>query len=91
MALLGDSTTGRAGGVALRDTYRRIRPARDAFEGTFSGWTADLTGDRIDWILASQAYETVSAGIERRVQGRRTASDHYPVTAVLRPLQPGRP
>jgi endonuclease/exonuclease/phosphatase family metal-dependent hydrolase len=38
----------------------------------------------IDWILASDHFAVVEAGVDRYSEGPRFPSDHYPVTAVLR-------
>ncbi len=78
------------GGVALYDTFRRVYPTRDVDEATFSGWNTPpakaltIAGERIDWIVASEAFETISAEIDRRTPGGRLISDHYPVRARLR-------
>lgn len=78
------------GGIALYDTFRRVYPTRDVDEATFSGWdtppakSLTIAGERIDWIVASDAFETISAEIDRRTPGGRLISDHYPVRARLR-------
>jgi endonuclease/exonuclease/phosphatase family metal-dependent hydrolase len=78
------------GGIALYDTFRRVYPTRDVDEATFSGWNTPpakaltIAGARIDWIVASEAFETISAEIDRRTPGGRLISDHYPVRARLR-------
>jgi endonuclease/exonuclease/phosphatase family metal-dependent hydrolase len=70
----------------LRDTYRIAFPVRAASEGTFSGFKADRTdGPRIDWIAASRDWKVRKAAIDRTAREGRTPSDHFPVTAVLRP------
>ncbi|RUL84680.1 endonuclease/exonuclease/phosphatase family protein [Tautonia sociabilis] len=71
----------------LIDTYRAVHPERSAGEGTFSGFRAeDVDGPRIDWIAASPGWEVRSATIERPDRDGRTPSDHFAVTAVLRPV-----
>ena len=40
--------------------------------------------DRIDWILRSKGFSTVSAGIDRANNNGRYPSDHFPVEAILR-------
>jgi endonuclease/exonuclease/phosphatase family metal-dependent hydrolase len=81
---------GADGGIALYDTFRRVYPTRDMDEATFSGWNTPpakaltIAGARIDWIVASEAFETISAEIDRRTPGGRLISDHYPVRARLR-------
>lgn len=69
----------------LLDTYRSIRPAKDAYELSFCDWKGALRGDRIDWIVASSSFTVIDAAIHRRMPTGRTPSDHYPVTAILRP------
>jgi endonuclease/exonuclease/phosphatase family metal-dependent hydrolase len=70
----------------LIDTYRAAHPRRAAEEGTFSGFRADaLSGPRIDWIGVSRDWEIRSASIDRTSKDGRTPSDHFAVTAVLRP------
>jgi endonuclease/exonuclease/phosphatase family metal-dependent hydrolase len=70
----------------LVDTFRVMHPggpARD--EGTLHGFSGHRSGPRIDWILASNAFETFDAQIDRSRPEGRFPSDHFPVTAVLRP------
>lgn len=70
----------------LRDSYRVAHPARAEGEGTFSGFRADRTsGGRIDWIGCSPEWDVREVAIDRTARDGRTPSDHYPVTAVLRP------
>jgi len=68
------------------DTFRVTHPTRGKSEGTFSAFKADATdGDRIDWIGCSRDWEVRLAGIDRTTKDGRTPSDHFPITAVLRP------
>jgi endonuclease/exonuclease/phosphatase family metal-dependent hydrolase len=68
------------------DTLRAAHPDRKAGEGTFSGFKAEATGGaRIDWIGVSRDWNVVKAEIDRTAREGRTPSDHFPVTAVLRP------
>jgi endonuclease/exonuclease/phosphatase family metal-dependent hydrolase len=77
---------GDGGPSPLGDTYRTAYPGRDKREGTFSGFKADATdGPRIDWIGVSREWRVVSAAIDRTAREGRLPSDHFPVTAVLRP------
>lgn len=70
----------------LRDTYRLTHPTRAANEGTFSSFKADQTsGPRIDWIGASAEWKIIKAEIDRTQRDGRTPSDHFAVTAVLKP------
>jgi endonuclease/exonuclease/phosphatase family metal-dependent hydrolase len=70
----------------LRDTYRLSHPARTADEGTFSSFKAGaVSGSRIDWIGVSAEWRVLSASIDRTEREGRTPSDHFAVTAILRP------
>ena len=70
----------------LRDTYRIAHPTRAANEGTFSEFKAGApSGPRIDWIGVSREWQVIKAEIDRTERDGRTPSDHFPVTAVLRP------
>jgi endonuclease/exonuclease/phosphatase family metal-dependent hydrolase len=79
---VGAAIFGGSGGMS--DTFRRVFPKRDADEATFCGWDGTILGERIDWIGVSGELETIDAGIERYAPGGKPASDHYPVTALLR-------
>ncbi|HEY1189898.1 MAG TPA: endonuclease/exonuclease/phosphatase family protein, partial [Gemmata sp.] len=75
----------------LVDTFRAQHPARGKNEGTFCDFKAAGTdGDRIDWIGCSRDWDVRLAGIDRTSRDGRTPSDHFPVTAVLRPREPGQ-
>lgn len=70
----------------LVDAYRVAHPKPAADEGTFSGFRAASTGGpRIDWIAMSRDWRVVEIHIDRTARDGRTPSDHFPVTAVLRP------
>jgi len=70
----------------LGDTYRIAFPGRATNEGTFSGFKVEATnGPRIDWISVSRDWRVIKAAIDRAAREGRTPSDHFPVTAVLRP------
>jgi endonuclease/exonuclease/phosphatase family metal-dependent hydrolase len=74
------------GAPALRDAYRVAHPERAPGEGTFTNFRAGSTrGGRIDWIGVSPGWEVREASIDRTARNGRTPSDHYPVTAILRP------
>lgn len=76
-------------GPLLVDTLRAYTPTPQPEEGTFSGFDARKTGgSRIDWIACSREFEVRLAGIDRTSLEGRTPSDHFPVTAVLRPRVP---
>jgi len=81
---LFDPVTGQPS--PLRDTYRLANPTRAPNEGTFTGFKPDATdGQRIDWIGVSREWKVIKAAIDRTARDGRTPSDHFPVTAVLRP------
>lgn len=71
-------------GLTIVDSYREIHPDRTEHEGTFSSWTGDTTGARIDWILHTDQFSALNAGINRTRQQGRFPSDHYPVQAILK-------
>ncbi|MDX2035387.1 MAG: endonuclease/exonuclease/phosphatase family protein [Isosphaeraceae bacterium] len=75
------------------DVYRVAHPDRSPDEGTFNGFKPNsVRGARIDWIGASRDWEVVDAAIDRTVREGRTPSDHFAVTATLRPrVEPSRP
>lgn len=68
----------------IRDSYREIHPNPTEHDGTFSSWTGDTTGARIDWILHSDQFTPTNAEINRTRQQGRFPSDHYPVQAILK-------
>ncbi len=65
------------------DTFRVRYPERSPSEGTFNGFKATDSGDRIDWIGATTGWEIESASIVKTHYDNRYPSDHFPVTAVL--------
>ena len=70
----------------LRDVYRLMHPTRTTTEGTFSNFKAgQISGPRIDWIGVSAEWKIVKADIDRTQRDGRTPSDHFAVTAVLKP------
>lgn len=70
----------------LVDTFRVVHPEPGPNEGTFSGFDASaVTGARNDWIGVSRDWQVIRAEIDRTSRAGRTPSDHWPVTAVLRP------
>jgi endonuclease/exonuclease/phosphatase family metal-dependent hydrolase len=76
----------RRGDPLLTDTYRAANRAGDASaDGTIHNFRGGQGGPRIDWIVTSGAFRTISAGIDHTQDGGRYPSDHFPVTAVLRP------
>ena len=78
-------------GPTLLDSYRQLHPQRLAQESTFHGFTGGGEGSRIDWILHTEDLVTVEADIDRFGEGGRFPSDHFPITALLRPRAGGEP
>ncbi len=69
----------------VRDSYRVAHPARGENEGTITPFlAAPNQGARIDWIGVSRDWTVVAAEIAHPDREGRTASDHFPVSAVLR-------
>lgn len=67
------------------DTLRVVHPQRGENEGTTTPFqAAPNKGNRIDWIAVSRDWKVIEAAIEHPEREGRTASDHFPVTAVLR-------
>ncbi len=68
--------------LRLRDSFRVLHA--DATDvGTFNGFQGTTTGEKIDYVFASNEWNIVSAGILRTERGGRFPSDHFPVTAIL--------
>lgn len=71
------------GEPVLADTFRAAVPARGEEEGTYHGFGGGRGGERIDWILAGEAFRVREAAIDQGQRGGRYPSDHFPVTAGL--------
>ncbi|MEK7831690.1 MAG: endonuclease/exonuclease/phosphatase family protein [Acidobacteriota bacterium] len=70
----------------VRDAFRIAHPKREANEGTFSAFKSEATtGPRIDWIGVSAEWVVLKSEIDRTAREGRSPSDHFAVTAVLRP------
>lgn len=70
----------------MRDAFRVTHLKREANEGTFSAFKAEATsGPRIDWIGVSADWDVLKAEIDRTAREGRTPSDHFAMTAVIRP------
>jgi endonuclease/exonuclease/phosphatase family metal-dependent hydrolase len=70
--------------VPLRDTFgAAASEERRRGEGTFHGFTGEPSRGRIDWILASRAFNVIDAGISRYQLDGRYPSDHFPVWATF--------
>ena len=73
--------------ISLTDTYRARHPQKGPNEGTFSNFKpGPNNGARIDWIGARGDFQVIDADIDRTEKDGRTPSDHFPVFAVLRPI-----
>ncbi len=72
----------------LLDVFRVVHPDATGV-GTFHGFTGEAGPERIDAIFASGGWTVLDAEIVRAAEprdgGTRYPSDHYPVTAEVRP------
>ena len=68
--------------AGLADVYRQAHPNKYS-EGTFHGFGKADELKSIDWVLASNHFEVVSAEIDYCHEGNIYPSDHYPVIASL--------
>jgi endonuclease/exonuclease/phosphatase family metal-dependent hydrolase len=76
-------------GIELIDTYRAVRPERQADELTYHAFKGDTWGQRIDWIFQSPTLEATDCKIDRgKSEDGRFPSDHYAVWATLRYVKP---
>jgi endonuclease/exonuclease/phosphatase family metal-dependent hydrolase len=67
------------------DSYRTAHPQREPNECTTTPFVSTPgKGNRIDWIAVSPDWTVVGAEILHPDRNGRTASDHFPVTAILR-------
>lgn len=73
----------KPGEIHLLDAFRIAHPQRMKDEGTFHGFTGDRTRGRIDWILYTPDFATVSCEVAHDTENHRYPSDHFPVVAVL--------
>ena len=71
-------------GEPFVDSFRAHHPVRLENEGTMSRWNGNRAGRRIDWIIHSKDFVTLSALINYTNEDGRFPSDHYPVQAILR-------
>ncbi len=67
----------------LIDAYRAVHPERSDQEATYHGFRGGTEGSRIDWVLHSPGFQTLTAGIDTTHEGLKYPSDHFPVTATL--------
>ena len=70
------------------DTFRVVRPAEKP-AGTFTAFTfGKVDGEKIDYVLAPPRTEVLFADIVRFSRGGRYPSDHFPVVARIRLMEP---
>ena len=69
--------------AAWIDGYRQVHPTRDKEEATFNGFKGTRIGSRIDFVLHSRQFRTLTAEIDRSERNGHYPSDHYPVWAEL--------
>jgi endonuclease/exonuclease/phosphatase family metal-dependent hydrolase len=69
----------------MTDTFRAMNATIVKGDGTRHAFRGGRGGPRIDWILASTGFRTLAANIDYAKSGMSYPSDHFPVTAVLRP------
>ncbi len=72
----------------LADSFRRVRPDEQNV-CSFNQFKGVLDGDKIDYILISPEIRASASEIVRTSYNGRFPSDHFPVTAILRPTQAG--
>ena len=78
------AVTAMLDGGDLRDTFRVKHPDASPV-GTFTGFKhGQVSGEKIDYVLASGEWDVVDAAIVRTAREQRYPSDHFPVTATLR-------
>ena len=78
-----------AAGIQLFDTFRALHPEATGV-GTFNGFEGETTGEKIDAVLASGAWQVLEAQIVRSAPQGRYPSDHFPVIATVTSLPQGR-
>ena len=68
----------------LLDVHRQVRSyGKD--KPTFHGFGQPTELSPIDWMLASQNFEVLTASIDTHQEGNHYPSDHYPILADLKP------
>ncbi|MEZ0253964.1 MAG: endonuclease/exonuclease/phosphatase family protein, partial [Chthoniobacter sp.] len=70
--------------ASLNDVFRVAHPEVTRDEGTYHAFRGHPHGRRIDWILATRHFQTLSVEIDRTRGPGGYPSDHFPVTATLR-------
>ena len=67
----------------LYDTFRPLHPAAPR-RGTFHAFTGKQDGEKIDYILASERFQTLETRIVVESADGRHPSDHFPLSAHVR-------
>ncbi len=67
----------------LRDTFRSLHPPLPN-QGTFHSFTGEQGGEKIDYILVSEAFQPLEASIVQDNAEARYPSDHFPLSARVR-------
>jgi len=70
--------------AGFRDSWRARHPDVRA-AGTFSAFRGDSTGEKIDYVWVQPVSRVLDAAILRQRPGGRDLSDHFAVTALVRP------
>ena len=68
---------------SLHDTFRPLHPTTSR-PGTFHGFTGDRDGEKIDYILASDTFQTWDTQIVYDNADGKYPSDHFPLWAHLK-------
>lgn len=71
--------------LVMHDTwFKATREEKMKGVDTFHGFTGEPSRGRIDWILMTDNFEVMAAGIDRSEEDGRYPSDHFPVWATFR-------
>jgi endonuclease/exonuclease/phosphatase family metal-dependent hydrolase len=89
VALLATSSEPQARALRLYDTFRAVHPAARE-TGTFHAFRGDRNGAKIDAILVSPEWKALDAAVVLTSENGLYPSDHFPVTALLLALPPGK-
>ncbi len=95
--ILGDFNAGESNPAVrlikeagFSDTFRTIHPF-DSLVGTYHAFNGLRQGEKIDYILVDQNASVIDASIHHDGTSGRYASDHFPVTAIIRFKASGAP
>ncbi len=69
--------------MPLLDSYRQVYPEQGPNERTNHGWSGNIVGQRIDYLLHSDDFRTNAIEIVNNNFEGVYPSDHYPLTATL--------